>query len=63
MTTFGNMIGLLIMQARKSKKEGFLSKRELEVMRQVAQGDSTKEIVDVMKLSELTITQYVKSAI
>ena len=32
-------------------------------MRQVAQGDSTKEIADVMQLSELTITQYVKSAI
>ena len=32
-------------------------------MRQVAQGDSTKEIADVMNLSELTITQYVKSAI
>lgn len=63
MTTFGNMIGQLIIQARNSKKEGFLSKRELEVMRQVAQGDSTKEIADVMQLSELTITQYVKSAI
>ncbi len=63
MTAFGNVIGQLIMQTRNSKKEGLLSKRELEVMRQVAQGGSTKEIADFMDLSELTITQYVKSAI
>ncbi|WP_283776030.1 LuxR C-terminal-related transcriptional regulator [Bacillus velezensis] len=32
-------------------------------MRQVAQVGSTKEIADFMDLSELTITQYVTSAI
>ncbi|WP_155591814.1 response regulator transcription factor [Lysinibacillus cavernae] len=63
LTTFGNVIGQLIIQARSCKKEGLLSKRELEVMRQVALGESTKEIAGFMNLSELTITQYVKSAI
>lgn len=63
LTTFGNIIGQLIIQARNGKKEGSLSKRELEVMRQVALGESTKEIAGFMSLSELTITQYVKSAI
>lgn len=63
LTTFGNIIGQLIIQARNGKKEGSLSKRELEVMRQVALGESTKEIAGFMNLSELTITQYVKSAI
>jgi len=32
-------------------------------MRQVALGDSTKEMADFMNLSELTVNQYVKSAI
>jgi DNA-binding CsgD family transcriptional regulator len=63
LTTFGNIIGQIIIQARNGKKEGSLSKRELEVMRQVALGESTKEIAGFMNLSELTITQYVKSAI
>ncbi|MEA0555153.1 LuxR C-terminal-related transcriptional regulator [Lysinibacillus irui] len=63
LTTFGNIIGQLFIQARNGKKEVSLSKRELEVMRQVAIGESTKEIAGFMNLSELTITQYVKSAI
>jgi len=62
-TAFGNVIGQLIIQARDHKKESILSKRELEVMRQIALGDSTKEMADFMNLSELTINQYVKSAI
>lgn len=44
MTAFGNVIGQLIMQARNSKKEGLLSKRELEVMRQVAQGEVRRKL-------------------
>ncbi|MFJ7888771.1 LuxR C-terminal-related transcriptional regulator [Lysinibacillus xylanilyticus] len=32
-------------------------------MMQVANRDSTKEIANIMDLSELTINQYVKSAI
>ncbi len=63
LTTFGNIIGQLFIQARNGNKEVSLSKRELEVMRQVALGESTKEIAGFMNLSELTITQYVKSAI
>ncbi len=62
-TAFGNVIGQLIIQARDHKKGSILSKRELEVMRQIALGDSTKEMADFMNLSELTINQYVKSAI
>lgn len=62
LTTFGNIIGQLFIQAN-GKKAVSLSNRELEVMRQVALGESTKEIAGFMNLSELTITQYVKSAI
>lgn len=64
LTSFGNMVGQLLIQSNgKSSKGVSLSKRELEVMMQVANGDSTKEIAYNMDLSELTINQYVKSAI
>nr|WP_275581947.1 LuxR C-terminal-related transcriptional regulator [Brevibacillus fulvus] len=40
-----------------------LSKRELEVMKKVAWGESTKEMAQSMHLSEVTVKQYVNSAI
>jgi DNA-binding CsgD family transcriptional regulator len=40
-----------------------LSKRELEVMRKISWGESMKEMADAMDISELTVKQYVKSAI
>ncbi|MGE7912911.1 response regulator transcription factor [Lysinibacillus xylanilyticus] len=63
LTSFGNMVGQLLIQSNGKSKDISLSKRELEVMMQVANGNSTKEIANVMDLSELTINQYVKSAI
>ncbi|WP_427108358.1 response regulator transcription factor [Lysinibacillus xylanilyticus] len=57
------MVGHLLIQSKGKSKDVSLSKRELEVMMQVANGDSTKEIANIMDLSELTINQYVKSAI
>ena len=63
LTSFGNTVGHLLIQSNGKNKDVSLSKRELEVMMQVANGDSTKEIANIMDLSELTINQYVKSAI
>ncbi|MEH7455582.1 response regulator transcription factor [Gottfriedia acidiceleris] len=40
-----------------------LSKRELEVMKRIAWCESTKKMADSMNISELTVKQYVKSAI
>ncbi|WP_410718707.1 response regulator transcription factor [Brevibacillus sp. SIMBA_040] len=40
-----------------------LSKRELEVMRKIAWGESTKEMADSMEIREVTVKQYVKTAI
>ncbi|MDM5249554.1 helix-turn-helix transcriptional regulator [Lysinibacillus sp. G4S2] len=63
LTSFGHMVGHLLIQSNRKSKDISLSKRELEVMMLVANGDSTKEIANIMDLSELTINQYVKSAI
>lgn len=62
-TSFGEAVGHILVQSKEMSKDISLSKRELEVMMQVANGDSTKEIAVIMNLSELTINQYVKSAI
>jgi DNA-binding CsgD family transcriptional regulator len=40
-----------------------LSKRELEVMKNIAEGFSTKEVAQMLNLSEVTIKQYVKQSI
>lgn len=40
-----------------------LSKRELEVMKYIAEGVSTKEVAQMLNLSEVTIKQYVRQSI
>jgi DNA-binding CsgD family transcriptional regulator len=37
--------------------------RRLEVMQRISRGESTKEMADYMYISELTVNQYVKSAV
>ena len=62
-TQFGRLAGELFATQYQYAKESFLSKRELEVMQHIALGESTKEIAALFNISELTINQYVKSAI
>ncbi|EKN66900.1 transcriptional regulator [Neobacillus bataviensis LMG 21833] len=62
-TYFGKLVGKLIMSTQEHDVARLLSKRELEVMRRISLGESTKEMASTMKISELTINQYVKTAI
>ncbi|WP_045520511.1 response regulator transcription factor [Neobacillus niacini] len=61
-TYFGKLVGKLII-TQEHNVARLLSKRELEVMRRISLGESTKEMASTMKISELTINQYVKTAI
>src|SRR5213595_2710697 len=63
LTLYGQQVGKLLMSSHGTENSGFLSKRELEVMKKIAWGDSTKEMADSMDISELTVKQYVKTAI
>jgi DNA-binding CsgD family transcriptional regulator len=63
LTVYGKSVGKYLERSSDTENSPFLSKTELEVMRNISWGESTKEIADKMKLSELTINQYVKSAI
>ncbi|MFC7062578.1 response regulator transcription factor [Halobacillus seohaensis] len=62
-TLYGKLIGKFIQTMNHTSDSDLLSKREFEVMRRIAQGESTKEMADVMKISDATVKQYVKSAI
>lgn len=59
LTRYGKLVG----HCFESKKVHGLSKRELEVMCKIANGDSIKQLVDTLGISEVTIKQYVKSVI
>ncbi|WML31224.1 helix-turn-helix transcriptional regulator [Neobacillus sp. OS1-32] len=61
-TLYGKLVGKVI-AGNNDDEIQFLSRRELEVMKRIATGESTKEMADQMAISELTINQYVKSAI
>ncbi|QKS45105.1 helix-turn-helix transcriptional regulator [Paenibacillus cellulosilyticus] len=63
LTRYGNLVGKCMEVTAKPAKHQGLSKRELEVMSKIANGDSIKEMVDTMSISEVTIKQYVKSVI
>jgi DNA-binding CsgD family transcriptional regulator len=63
MTLYGRLVGRVIESSKSTDGSILLSKRELEVMRRIAWGESIKEMADIMKISEVTIKQYVKSAI
>ena len=62
-TLFGQLTGELFVLQPQDSDICPLSKRELEVMKYVAIGKSTKEIADSIQLSDLTVNQYIKSAI
>ncbi|SOC34838.1 response regulator transcription factor [Ureibacillus acetophenoni] len=63
MTKFGNRIGKMIHSSFHSAGDDLLSKRELEVMSRIAEGNTTKEVADTLGISELTAKQYVKLAV
>ncbi|AWX56231.1 MULTISPECIES: response regulator transcription factor [Brevibacillus] len=62
-TLYGKLVGRVIEDFQGAENSSSLSKRELEVMQRIAWGQSTKEMADSMNISELTVKQYVKSAI
>jgi DNA-binding CsgD family transcriptional regulator len=62
-TLYGKEIGKFLEKSTSVEDPQGLSKRELEVMRRIAWGESTKEMADSMEISELTVKQYVKTAI
>ncbi|MEH7118381.1 helix-turn-helix transcriptional regulator [Neobacillus vireti] len=64
LTLFGKLVGKVLDDS--SNVEGtttLISKRELEVMKRIARGESTKEMAAYMGIGEVTVKQYVKSAI
>ncbi|MGG0718594.1 LuxR C-terminal-related transcriptional regulator [Robertmurraya massiliosenegalensis] len=63
LTTYGHNVGKILERSHDLIKTRLLSKRELEVMKRVSWGESTKEMANIMNLSELTINQYVRAAI
>ncbi|WHZ00739.1 helix-turn-helix transcriptional regulator [Neobacillus sp. YX16] len=63
LTDFGRLVGKYMEQSEDLKESPNLSKRELEVMRKISWGESMKEMAAAMDISELTVKQYVKSAI
>ncbi|PGV52193.1 response regulator transcription factor [Bacillus sp. AFS037270] len=62
-TQYGRQVGKIMEKTNGPDAANLLSRRELEVMKRVSWGESTKEMADTMALSEVTINQYVKSAI
>lgn len=62
-TLFGKLAGEFLEKSSIADDSQTLSNRELEVMKRISWGESTKEMADVMNLSELTVKHYVKSAI
>lgn len=63
LTDYGRLVGKYMEQSEDLKETPNLSKRELEVMRKISWGESMKEMAAAMDISELTVKQYVKSAI
>ncbi|MDF2857521.1 MAG: helix-turn-helix transcriptional regulator [Neobacillus sp.] len=63
LTDFGRLVGRYMEKTDSLKETAHLSKRELEVMRKISWGESVKEMAFAMDISELTVKQYVKSAI
>lgn len=61
-TLFGKILGQKLTLSINEPTTN-LSNRELEVMRNIAEGFSTKEIAQMLNLSEVTIKQYVRQSI
>ncbi len=62
-TLYGKLVGKIFENSGSLEKTEILSKRELEVMKRIAWGESTKEMAYTLGISELTVKQYVKFAI
>jgi DNA-binding CsgD family transcriptional regulator len=62
-TLFGRLIGKIIESSTSITDSTILSNRELEVLKRISWGESTKEMADIMDISELTVKQYVKTGI
>jgi|SRR5690625_2933775 len=62
-TVFGKLAGELIFQSNSTVNSPLLSRRELEVMRRISWGESTKEMASQMEISDSTVKQYIKTAI
>jgi DNA-binding CsgD family transcriptional regulator len=63
LTDYGRIVGKYMEKTNTLDETPNLSKRELEVMRKISWGESMKEMAAAMDISELTVKQYVKSAI
>ncbi|WP_138419637.1 helix-turn-helix transcriptional regulator [Aquibacillus sediminis] len=63
MTQFGQECGDLLRQSDGMTNPSTLSKRELQVMKKIAEGETTKAISAQLKISEVTVKQYVKYAL
>lgn len=64
LTFFGKTIGQALCQLQESTEKSIaLSRRELQVMQKIANGESTKEIAATLEISEVTVNQYVKNSI
>ncbi|WP_301109987.1 helix-turn-helix transcriptional regulator [Sporosarcina sp.] len=61
LTLFGGIAGRVLIQPQKISHPK-LSPRENEILRAIANGLSTKELTDILALSEATIKQYIKSS-
>lgn len=59
---FGNLAGEMLIQSQTITHPK-LSPRENEILRALANGFSTKELSNILCLSESTIKQYIKSAL
>lgn len=62
-TQFGKQIGKILEKTEGKEDTQLLSRREMEVMKRISWGESIKEMADSMYISEVTINQYIKTAI
>lgn len=63
LTLYGKTVSQVLEGSVMDEETYFLSKREIEVMKRASWGESTKDMAVQMYISEVTVNQYVKSAI
>lgn len=64
LTYYGKLAGKIIYNINNEKDDsGKLTKREIEILRRCSNGESTSEMAQYMCISELTVKQYVKTAL
>ncbi|CAM3584745.1 hypothetical protein GCM10009865_30080 [Aeromicrobium ponti] len=62
-TEYGRQVGKILEKTNGPEDLQILSRREMEVMKRISWGESIKEMADTMLISEVTINQYIKTAI